>query len=564
MERKLKLTISILVSNRKDTVPKCLESLRPILENVDSELIITDTGCDNDLVEYMRKYTDNIVKFKWCNDFAAARNVGLNMARGEWFMYIDDDEWFDDVTEIIKFFNSEEEKDYVAASYVVRNYFSMRGDSYSEGVVGRIFKVFDNARFVGKVHECVRKAEGKEKQFHAFVHHYGYAFKTEEEERLHFERNTSLLIKEIETNPTDARNYAHIYQEYRKSNDTDMLLKYAMEALNKVDESNRDNQVNLCSTYVGILWAYTTREEYAEVINWGDKFKKNKLMTGLAKAAILSYMAEGYMRLEKYEECINCTDEYIKIHEIYKQDKERFYKELAPMLNDTFREKAIGRVLSSGVVASVNIKNLEKALSYLLAYDWSKKVMMLEPKYIGYFIDMLADCKVRAGTELFEDSVRTLGKLFTNIEASNIIIKRINNIKEENPDGYIVVCNIMAGVAGQIGYKELVDVITANRTGDITKLYEVYELVLKKDDLLLHMEKEFFEVALSNSIDLERMISNVGVEHWMRMLRKWSTIARNKDIVYIKRYMDKLLPKDSSYMKMLDNQIVTILDSRRK
>ena len=62
-ENQIKLTISILVSNRKDTVPKCLESLRPLFDNVDCELIITDTGCDDDLVEFMRQYTDNIVKF---------------------------------------------------------------------------------------------------------------------------------------------------------------------------------------------------------------------------------------------------------------------------------------------------------------------------------------------------------------------------------------------------------------------------------------------------------------------------------------------------------------------
>ena len=95
----IKLTISLLVSNRKDTVSKCLESVRPLLEQVDSELIITDTGCDEDLVAYMKKYTDNIVRFKWCNDFAKARNVGLKMAKGQWFMYIDDDEWFENVDE---------------------------------------------------------------------------------------------------------------------------------------------------------------------------------------------------------------------------------------------------------------------------------------------------------------------------------------------------------------------------------------------------------------------------------------------------------------------------------
>ena len=53
MEKKCKLTMSILASNRKDTIPKCLESIKPLLEKVDSELIVTDTGCDEDLLEIL-------------------------------------------------------------------------------------------------------------------------------------------------------------------------------------------------------------------------------------------------------------------------------------------------------------------------------------------------------------------------------------------------------------------------------------------------------------------------------------------------------------------------------
>ena len=140
-DNKIKLTISILASNRKDTIPQCLESLKPLLERVNSELIITDTGCDQDLVEYMRGYTDSIIKFQWCDDFAEARNVGLRLARGQWFMFIDDDEWFEDVSELIDFFNSDESEKYESAKYIVRNYHTSEGKSYTEGVVGRVFRV---------------------------------------------------------------------------------------------------------------------------------------------------------------------------------------------------------------------------------------------------------------------------------------------------------------------------------------------------------------------------------------------------------------------------------------
>ena len=45
MNKKILLTISILISNRLDTVRKCLDSIKPLLEQVPSELILVDTGC---------------------------------------------------------------------------------------------------------------------------------------------------------------------------------------------------------------------------------------------------------------------------------------------------------------------------------------------------------------------------------------------------------------------------------------------------------------------------------------------------------------------------------------
>ena len=80
------LTISLLVSNRKDTIRKCMESIRPLLEQVPSELIVVDTvGEENSdgSLAIAREYTDKVVYFEWCDDFSAARNAGLKEASGE-------------------------------------------------------------------------------------------------------------------------------------------------------------------------------------------------------------------------------------------------------------------------------------------------------------------------------------------------------------------------------------------------------------------------------------------------------------------------------------------------
>ncbi len=72
-------------SNRIDTVEKCFESFRPLLEQIPSEFIAVDTVGDeksDGSVDVARKYADKIVHFEWCDDFAAARNAGLKEARG--------------------------------------------------------------------------------------------------------------------------------------------------------------------------------------------------------------------------------------------------------------------------------------------------------------------------------------------------------------------------------------------------------------------------------------------------------------------------------------------------
>lgn len=557
-DRTLKLTISLLASNRKDTIPKCLESLRPLLDNVDSELIITDTGCDEDLVEFMHGYTDEIVKFQWCHDFAAARNVGLQMARGQWFMFIDDDEWFEDVTEIVRFFNSDEEKQYVSADYVVRNYYDMSGTGYNEGVVGRIFRIYDDTVFVGKVHECVARKEGAVKQFTAYVHHYGYVFENEEKKLEHFKRNSELLKKEIEENPKDARNYAHIYQEYKQYNNTDKILEYATKAMENVDENYKGSKISLCSTYVAILWAYIHKSEYTEVIKWGEDILKHKSVTGLSLAAIKAHMAEAYVACEEYEKCIEYVDGYLRLYHMFADDKERFYKELGPMLNDTFKEARFGSVLSAGIESKVKLGDVSGVYQYLMSYDWSQNIYMKNANLIKDVADISVDY------EDFDESVRVFGKIFTHSECSKLLLERVMELKNTEPDKYMKVCQVMSQVAGQYGYNYLVQLITANRVKDIESLKKIYKNIVQERNNILMMENEFYSIAINSNISLGNLIESIDTAVWKEMLNEWGRRARNKDIVRVKKYMDKILLQESIYMKMLEEKILKILAKRKK
>jgi len=220
VKSEIKLTIGILVSNRIRYIREVMEALKPLLLAVPSELIAVDTKVteSDGSIDVVREYTDKIYPFAWCNDFAAARNVCFEHAHGEWFMYQDDDEVFDDVTELIEFFQSGDYLNYGAGYYGVLNH--KADGSEQKAVVGRMVRRTANTRFVGKIHEHFNEVYEPFKSFSCFVHHYGYFFKNEEENRAHQERNVSLLLQEIKENGYTPQRCAQLMQEFLSRKET--------------------------------------------------------------------------------------------------------------------------------------------------------------------------------------------------------------------------------------------------------------------------------------------------------------------------------------------------------
>lgn len=162
-EKTIVLTISLLVSGREETTLRCLDSLHPLMESITSELILVDTGCSSTFLDQLRSYADRIIPFVWCDDFSMARNAGLSQARGEWFLYIDDDEWFEDTEAIETFFTSGEYKEYGYANYMQRNFFDPEYRVYTDNWVSRMIRLTDEVHFRSRIHEYLDPVYGKGK-----------------------------------------------------------------------------------------------------------------------------------------------------------------------------------------------------------------------------------------------------------------------------------------------------------------------------------------------------------------------------------------------------------------
>ena len=104
------LSIGMIVKNEEKNLRACLEALKPLREAVSSELIIVDTGSEDETVQIAKEYTEKVYSYEWNKDFAAARNYGLDRAIGQWFMFLDADEQLVDPDELIEFFSNPKER----------------------------------------------------------------------------------------------------------------------------------------------------------------------------------------------------------------------------------------------------------------------------------------------------------------------------------------------------------------------------------------------------------------------------------------------------------------------
>ena len=71
----MKLSIAIIVKNEEKNIRRLLESIKLLQRYILTEVIVVDTGSDDNTISIAREYTDKIYEFTWNNDFSEARNV---------------------------------------------------------------------------------------------------------------------------------------------------------------------------------------------------------------------------------------------------------------------------------------------------------------------------------------------------------------------------------------------------------------------------------------------------------------------------------------------------------
>lgn len=317
----IQLTISLLVSDRIATLGRCLSSITPLLRELDAELIIVYTGQNPETLELAKQYTSHIIPFTWCNDFAKARNAGLNAAKGEWFLYLDDDEWFEDVDEILYFFKSGEYQRYQTAFYIQRNYTDLEGVSYADAYVGRMCRRLPDTRFVYPIHENIKPYPEPSKKFGTFVHHFGYAgVKNDTKQTEKSDRNLSLLLTRLKNEPASAHLYAQAAQEYSGSGEFDTAIDYCRKGLTL---AQRTRDVDALEMWLQLelptLISYNGDQKLA--LEEGERLLNSPRLLEVGKLNLTAILVNLCWNLNEYEKGLRfvrqyrATLEYLQAHQ---------------------------------------------------------------------------------------------------------------------------------------------------------------------------------------------------------------------------------------------------------
>ncbi len=156
-----------------------LAALLPTLSGLADEIIVVDTGSADATREVARRHGARVVRHPWADDFAAARNAGLEAVTHRWVLWLDADERLPEAhREEILGWTKREDVDGVTL-FLESAHTSSDPVERSRGRYCRLFRADIGARFEGRVHEqilpALQRRGARVVDSAIVIEHHGYA-----------------------------------------------------------------------------------------------------------------------------------------------------------------------------------------------------------------------------------------------------------------------------------------------------------------------------------------------------------------------------------------------------
>ena len=232
------LTAALIVRDEAAVLEDCLESIADVAD----EIVIVDTGSNDGTIDIARGWGAVVIEHPWADNFAEARNIGLERATGDWILYIDADER---LVEPDRHRMETLLRGCDAAALRVLFHPQLDASAYLEF---RIWRNHPSIRFEGIIHETVvpsivqlAEREGRPIEIADLVlRHLGY----EGDQRLKHLRNLPLLRRELDRNPANLFVRHHLFRVLSGLGEDDEAASILADALVQVDALEANGQLD--------------------------------------------------------------------------------------------------------------------------------------------------------------------------------------------------------------------------------------------------------------------------------------------------------------------------------
>lgn len=528
------LTITLLMSNRPDTIDKCLASLQPLMDAVPSELIIVDTARDQKCLEIAKKYTTKIVPFIWCDDFAAARNAGLSKAKGLWSMFIDDDEWFEDTTELQEFFLQDKYKKYESAAYITRNYTDYSGKSYYERTAVRLCKMRPDTQFIGRIHEQLFPLYEPTYYTQAYVHHYGYVFLTEEQEKQHAWRNIGLLLNARKLEKDNWMAGAHLIQEYYAVKEFFSLIDIAKEMRSHKDSYDMGRGDFTAYADIMEMRAYLELKSFDVAYPIGKELLATSEMVLIGKICITGMMAEICLKRGSTQEVLEYCKQFWKYHEEWEKDLDKNVARDSFGIREKFLcEEYFAKLHMIELHAYVEEKDWDNASDAFSAIHWD----VIQSTLSNTFDDTLA---LVANTEYADVYAQALEVLIKG-KGSREYLQRQISLQDNGTKMKVLhaISQIVSTDTYIQQYKLQYAILCEDREKLLTLLNQWSDLNYS----FFFPDKQFWEGLEKLHIGLRPWLEKVRIQEWIQLTEALFEQFEEKDCENVYQVLTRDLPQ---------------------
>ena len=211
------VSAAMIVKNEAATIA---DAVKQLLKATD-EVVVVDTGSDDDTVALAREAGAKVFSHTWRDDFGAARNEALSHVTGDWVLFVDGDEVLDDedvyVPRVIAGLFSHQDPPFIFRIVQVNH----MGDTIEPNYdMSRLFPTRFGLRWWGRIHEQIGPPEGgvfatvyNRPVVRIRLHHSGYEPEVMLQKKK-LDRNIELLRKTVEEDPGDVASWGFLGREY--------------------------------------------------------------------------------------------------------------------------------------------------------------------------------------------------------------------------------------------------------------------------------------------------------------------------------------------------------------